>query len=216
MRRKKKKIANIKFIFIILLIVIFFINIREPKENKTKKLSEDYMVKNSYIENKVSEERLKNVTKLSKTLYKDEKTKGYPKEKKKKNYKGYEVLAKLEIPVINLETYVLSEFSNEALNISVTRFWGEKPNEIGNLCIAGHNFINKNMFRNLKKLKTGDTFFLIDNNIGRVEYEVYDIFQVLPEDVSCLNQNTNMKEITLITCTSDSKKRIIVKAKERI
>ena len=72
------------------------------------------------------------------------------------------------------------------------------------------------MFRNLKKLKTGDTFFLIDNNIGRVEYEVYDIFQVLPEDVSCLNQNTNMKEITLITCTSDSKKRIIVKAKERI
>ena len=200
MRRKKKKIANIKFIFIILLIVIFFINIREPKENKTKKLSEDYMVKNSYIENKVSEERLKNVTKLSKTLYKDEKTKGYPKENIVKNYKGYEVLAKLEIPVINLETYVLSEFSNE----------------IGNLCIAGHNFINKNMFRNLKKLKTGDTFFLIDNNIGRVEYEVYDIFQVLPEDVSCLNQNTNMKEITLITCTSDSKKRIIVKAKERI
>ena len=174
------------------------------------------MVKNSYIENKVSEERLKNVTKLSKTLYKDEKTKGYPKENIVKNYKGYEVLAKLEIPVINLETYVLSEFSNEALNISVTRFWGEKPNEIGNLCIAGHNFINKNMFRNLKKLKTGDTFFLIDNNIGRVEYEVYDIFQVLPEDVSCLNQNTNMKEITLITCTSDSKKRIIVKAKERI
>ena len=216
MRRKKKKIANIKFIFIILLIVIFFINIRETKENKTKKLSEDYMVKNSYIENKVSEERLKNVTKLSKTLYKDEKTKEYPKENIVKNYKGYEVLAKLEIPVINLETYVLSEFSNEALNISVTRFWGEKPNEIGNLCIAGHNFINKNMFRNLKKLKTGDTFFLIDNNIGRVEYEVYDIFQVLPEDVSCLNQNTNMKEITLITCTSDSKKRIIVKAKERI
>ena len=216
MRRKKKKIANIKFIFIILLIVIFFINIREHKENKTKKLSEDYMVKNSYIENKVSEERLKNVTKLSKTLYKDEKTKEYPKENIVKNYKGYEVLAKLEIPVINLETYVLSEFSNETLNISVTRFWGEKPNEIGNLCIAGHNFINKNMFRNLKKLKTGDTFFLIDNNIGRVEYEVYDIFQVLPEDVSCLNQNTNMKEITLITCTSDSKKRIIVKAKERI
>ena len=165
MRRKKKKIANIKFIFIILLIVIFFINIREPKENKTKKLSEDYMVKNSYIENKVSEERLKNVTKLSKTLYKDEKTKEYPKENIVKNYKGYEVLAKLEIPVINLETYVLSEFSNETLNISVTRFWGEKPNEIGNLCIAGHNFINKNMFRNLKKLKTGDTFFLIDNNI---------------------------------------------------
>ena len=37
----------------------------------------------------------------------------------------------------------------------------------------------------------------------------------LTEDDSCTNQNTNgKKEVTLITCTNDSKKRVIVKARE--
>lgn len=138
----------------------------------------------------------------------------YPKEEVLEEYKGYEVCAKLEIPIIDLETYVLKNYSPQSLNTSVTKFFGPNPNEQGNFCIAGHNFINKNMFRNLKKLKIGDEFFLIDNNIGKVQYKIYDINQVFPNDVSCLKQNTNFKEVTLITCTSDSKKRIIVKAKE--
>ena len=38
---------------------------------------------------------------------------------------------------------------------------------------------------------------------------------MVPEDISCLEQKTNeKKEITLITCTDDSKQRVIVKAKE--
>ena len=49
-----------------------------------------------------------------------------------------------------------------------------------------------------------------------MQYKIYDINQVFPNDVSCLKQNTNFKEVTLITCTSDSKKRIIVKAKENL
>ncbi len=216
MRRKQKKRRGIKFVSIILLIGIFFINIREAKENEAKRVSEEYKLGNIYSENKADENKINNVTKLSKSLYNTENEKEYQKENIIKNYKGYDVIAKLEIPSIFLETYVLSEFSNEALNISVTKFWGANPNKTGNLCIAGHNFINKNMFRNLKKLKIGDTIFLIDNDVGRVEYEIYDIFQVFPDDVECLNQDTSHKEITLITCTTDSKKRIIVKAKEKI
>ena len=73
------------------------------------------------------------------------------------------------------------------------------------------------MFRNLKKLEIGDTFYISDNKIGKVEYEVYELYRVTPEDVSCLSQETNeRKEVTLITCTNDSKKRIIVKAREVI
>ena len=54
-----------------------------------------------------------------------------------------------------------------------------------------------------------------DNEIGRIEYEIYEIYKVEPEDVSCLSQDTNeTREVTLITCTNDSKKRIIVKARE--
>ena len=141
--------------------------------------------------------------------------KEYPKEQIIDEYKGYTVAAKLEIPKIQLETYILQNYSEEALNISVTKFWGANPNEIGNFCVAGHNFRNKNMFRNLKSLQTGDRLFVSDNKIGKVDYKIYDIYKVKPEDVSCLTQETGgRREITLITCTNDSKQRIIVKARE--
>ena len=72
------------------------------------------------------------------------------------------------------------------------------------------------MFKNLKKLSVGDNLFIIDNDIGRVEYEIFDIYKVSPNDVACLSQETNGKrEVTLITCTNDSKERIIVKAREK-
>ena len=139
----------------------------------------------------------------------------FPKDDVEKVYRGYLVEARLEIPVIDLETYVLSNYSAQALNVSVTKFWGVGANQKGNCCIAGHNFQNKNMFRNLKKLKWGDRIFIINNDVGKVEYKVYDIYQVLPKDVSCLSQDTDgRREVTLITCTNDSKKRIIVKARE--
>ena len=72
------------------------------------------------------------------------------------------------------------------------------------------------MFRNLKNLEIGDILFVSSNEVGKVEYEIYDIYTVNPEDVTCLSQDTEGRlEITLITCTNDSKKRIIVKAKEK-
>lgn len=141
----------------------------------------------------------------------------YPKEEIENIYNGYEVCAKLEIPAISLETNILSEYSEEALKISPTKFWGVDANEIGNFCIVGHNFINDNMFHDLKKLQIGDNLFIIDNEIGKVEYEIFEIYKVLPEDVSPLDAvTTNEREVTLITCTSDSKERIIIKAKEKI
>lgn len=141
----------------------------------------------------------------------------YPKEEIENIYNGYEVCAKLEIPAISLETNILSEYSEEALKISPTKFWGADANEIGNFCIVGHNFINDNMFHDLKKLQIGDNLFIIDNEIGKVEYEIFEIYKVLPEDVSPLDAvTTNEREVTLITCTSDSKERIIIKAKEKI
>ena len=71
------------------------------------------------------------------------------------------------------------------------------------------------MFYNLKQLKNGDKIYLTDTKNNCLEYQVYNVSRVQPENVNCLSQDTNgCTEITLITCTSDSKKRIIVKAKE--
>lgn len=200
-KRKQKKIFN--FIFVItFLFILFYIGTEIYKERNQVHENNYYQVKKLIIEEYENNEE------------KEIKDKEYPKEEIEKNYKGYDVLAKLEIPKIELETYVIN-FSENALNVSVTKFWGPNPNEIGNLCIAGHNFKNKNMFHNLKKLQIGDKLTIKDNNIGIIGYEIYNIYTVIPEDVTCLSQETDGKrEVTLITCTNDSKKRIIIKARE--
>ena len=197
---KMKIIRNVMLLTIIFILIILGINIYEDSLIKEKgKNTSNYNA--SQQESRESE--------------KDEKVKKYKKVKVADKYKGYKVVAKLEIPKINLSTYVLKEYSEKALRVSVTKFWGSNPNETGNFCIAGHNYIRKNMFHNLKKLKIGDKIFVSDNKIGKVEYKIYDLYKVGPKDVSCLSQDTdNKKEVTLITCTNDSKKRIIVKARE--
>ncbi len=141
--------------------------------------------------------------------------KEYPKAQLIKQYKGFAVCAQIEIPKIELKTYILKNYSVKALKTLPTKFWGANPNETGNFCIAGHNFNNKNMFKDLKNLNINDKIIISDNNIGRVEYEIFNIDTVLPNNTDCLSQETEGKrEITLITCTSDSKKRIIIKARE--
>lgn len=199
-RKTKKSRTIINFILVILIFgIITYLRIENYSEKNIKQA-------NNY--------EVKNVVTSTNNIKENEKV--YSKEEVIKEYKGYEVDSKLEIPKIELETCVLKDFSKETLNISVTKFWGCKPNTIGNYCIAGHNFKNKNMFHNLKKLKRNDNLFIIDNKVGKVEYEVYDVYKVFPEDTSCLEQETNgKKEVTLITCTSDSEERIIVKATEK-
>ena len=115
------------------------------------------------------------------------------------SYKGYPVIAKLEIPQIELETYVISEYSEQALGVSVTKFYGGDPNTVGNFCIAGHNYITKNMFHNLKKLSVGNQLFLTDLENNKETYTVYSITTVGPNDTQCLSQKTNGRvELTLI------------------
>ncbi len=205
MKVRNKFIINTILIFTFLAIIIWLIiqNYKDRKilqketaEYETKKvIAQDVVEQNSIVEKNIN----------------------IQKEKVIEKYKGFDVIAKLEIPQINLETYILKNYSENALKISVTKFWGADPNQIGNFCIAGHNFQNKNMFHNLKDLKKGEKLYVTDNNIGKIEYEIYDIYKVYPEDVNCLSQQTNgKKETTLITCTADSEKRIIVKAREKI
>ena len=219
MQKDKKIFINIFFILAIVFVIIWML-IEEYKESKIYKadVQTPYYTQNIIHEQNDDENNKKEESKLNESTTvepSNKDSKKYLKEDVIEKYKGYSVEAKLEIPTISLETYVLKEYSLEALNVSVTKFWGTNSNEIGNYCIAGHNFKNKNMFNQLKKVKKGDKLFLIDNKTGRVEYEVYDLYQVSPNNVACLSQNTNGKrEVTLITCTNDSKKRIIVKASE--
>ena len=136
-------------------------------------------------------------------------------EKIAESYMDFPVVAKLIIPKIDVETYVLADFTEEGLEKCVSKFWGPEPNEIGNFSIAGHNYLKPNMFKGLKRLEIGDEFYLIDNKNGKIAYTIYDIYQVNENNMVPIDQKTNGKRIvTLITCVNYTDHRLIVQARE--
>ncbi len=134
-----------------------------------------------------------------------------------KTYMNYEVIAKLEIPKINLETYVLKDYTIEGMKVCSSKFFGPEPNEVGNFCIAGHNYEQENMFNHLINLEKGDELYLSDNKNGKVTYTIYDIYRVKPQNTAPIGQETNgNKIVTLITCVNYSRSRLIVQAVEKM
>lgn len=128
----------------------------------------------------------------------------------------FSVIGLIEIPKININYPIISYINDELLKIAPCRFFGPLPNEVGNLCIAAHNYNNYKFFSKLKNLKIGDRIFLYDLSKNKLEYIVYDVYDTDYNDLSCTSQDTNgKKEITLITCHNIKSKRTIIKAKER-
>lgn len=128
-------------------------------------------------------------------------------------YKGFQVLGSIRIPNLSLDSYILAETNDKSLKTSVTKLCGPLLNTQGNFCIAGHNYMNKNMFGKLHLLKVGDTIYISDIYERTVEYKIYRIDVTTPKDVSCLSyDNSGNTEITLITCTATATKRLIIKA----
>ena len=136
-------------------------------------------------------------------------------EKILEEFQGYKVSARLEIPKIGLKTYILDSDEEDAMWLCPTKYFGPNPNEAGNYCIAAHNYDKENMFNHIIELEKGDRIFLSDNKNGKGTYEIYDIYKVKPTDTEVLSQKTNGEiELTLITCSDYSSKRIIVKARK--
>lgn len=132
---------------------------------------------------------------------------------KASNGKTYSAVATISIPSINVNYPVLSETTNELLKVSPCKFWGPEPNEVGNFCIVGHNYRNSKFFSKVPSLETGAIIKLTDMSGRTLSYKVYDKYTVDPTNVKCTSQLTNgKKEVTLITCTNDSKQRVVVKA----
>lgn len=142
---------------------------------------------------------------------------------KKTTAKGstYTTVAKISIPKIKLNYSVIKgetgsvEETEDLLKISPVKYHGGNPNEIGNFCIVGHNYRNEKFFSKVPSLVVGDEIQLTDLSKRTLTYKVYDVYTVDPSDTSCTTQMTGgKKEVTLITCTNDSKLRVVVKCKE--
>ena len=126
----------------------------------------------------------------------------------------YKVLGQLVIDKIGVKKEILNITEDESLNLSVTKFYGPNINEKGNFCITGHNY--KNMLKEAKNLKVGDTFYLINKEKQtKVTYKIFDIYTCKPTDLECLDSRyPQSKEVTLITCNPGAVTRLIIKAKE--
>lgn len=128
---------------------------------------------------------------------------------------GYDVEGIIEIPKIDIKYPIVSTTSDEAMKVAITKFWGTKINDIGNYTMAGHNYKNGTMFGKTKYLEIGDRIKMTDLQLNTVEYEVFKIYTIDPDDVTCIESvEPNTREITLITCTNGHRNRLITKARE--
>lgn len=227
-RRKNKKnkaykirniLKNISLVLMVCVLVYTALDIME--EYKIEKIDEQKIgLQNYYVTKSINEKEV-DLEKEAEEFSKKQEVlinKDQNEEKKEiaisevaSSYLGYDVCALLEIPKIKLETEVLSEYTEEALEKCVTKFYGPDPNTIGNFVIIGHNYQNVKMFKKLKELEEGDKIYLTDNVNGKNEYVVNKIYRVDKKNVECLSQS-DKNEITLITCVNYTDDRLIIKA----
>ena len=128
--------------------------------------------------------------------------------------KQYEIIATLNIPSLGIKYPVLSSTTEELLKVSLTKYWGGNPNEVGNLVILGHNYENTKFFSKLHNIKIGDIVQITDLKGQTLDYTVYETDIIDPDNNDCTSQLTDgHTEITLITCYNKSLQRFVVKAR---
>lgn len=205
----KNKIYNIilEILVIALIITIIFIAIKYGK-NQIKEKELETVVE----EVKVQIENIKNNNTETNTNHIEQNKKEIQVE-----YKGYNVVGIITIPKLELEYPIIDKTNEEAMKVSITKFWGNNVNDIGNFTMSGHNYMDGTMFGGTKKLNVGDLIEMTDLSGRTIEYQIFDKYVIDPNDVECVNSTEGgTREITLITCTNGRSNRLIIKAREII
>ena len=195
--KNKSKLLFYK-IFLAILLLAFVITIvlivkKYGTQKKKKKKNEEIVEVFSQTEEKIDEQGLSII-----------------------EFEGFKVIGIIKIPAIDLEYPILEQTTDDAMNVSISRYWGGNINDYGNVSLAGHNNkITLTMFGKNKNLKIGDRIFLTDLTGRTIEYNIYDSFITDPDDVSILRTtDESVREVTLITCTNGRANRLIHKARE--
>ena len=183
---------------IIAISFLLFLFFKLYQNNQKEKLS-DELLSNYYLTSLYSDNNQYNADKASSNT----------------NVKSPFVIGTLKINKIQLTYPILSETNDDLLKISLCRFCGPLPNEVGNLCIAGHNYIDNRFFSRLNELEIGDVIELSGISNQKQKYHVYKIYEVDDNDLSCTKQDVgNRKILTLLTCdNSNSQRRLVIQAK---
>ena len=133
---------------------------------------------------------------------------------KKPMYKGFGMLGTMEIPATNFKYPLLEKVTRKSIETAVAFQWGAGLNQPGNTVIIGHNYRNGMFFSNNKKLKNGDKIYITDNSGKKLTYTIYDKFETTESDTDFYQRDTGGKpEVSLSTCTDNSKARLIILAR---
>lgn len=125
------------------------------------------------------------------------------------------VIGMIEIDKIRLHYPILSYSTSDTLKIAPCRFAGPMPNEVGNLCIAGHNYIDNSFFAKIKLLDINDIVKIYDIYGNFKNYIIFNKKDIANNDTSITSQETNGdKIVTLMTCNSLTDTRFVLVAKE--
>ena len=124
---------------------------------------------------------------------------------------------KIEIPKLNLQYPIIDRTDESAMKVSITKFWGNNVNDIGNFSMAGHNNLDGTMFGGTKNLEVGDIIKMTDLSGHTIDYKIFDKYIIDPNDVECVKSiQGNTREITTITCKNGRSNRLVLKAREVI
>ena len=235
--KRKKRMYKIRFFMSVFLICVLFSYYiyAENDRNKSEEVAHEILGQLENVTNSEGDSTTKNIVNDVLIIALDEQESNDADEKVQneeannnnaqeepeatyttKDGESYTTESILTIPGIGISYPVLSETSEELLKISLNKYWGHGPNQVGNYCIVGHNYANGKLFGKLNQMEIGDIATLKDVKTGKtVTYEAYNKYIVDPTDVSCTIQLTNGKrEMTLITCKNYGTQRLIIKCRE--
>lgn len=233
-KNNKKEISIPIYVIILPLIVIIILSVFsfktyasvndnttvEENTEKQEKSTEDIIIKEEVTDKDFTDtEEIEETEQEQENLSNSESLKQKEIQYTASNGETYSIIGKLNIPSLNIEYPILSSTSTALLKISLNRYWGAYPNEVGNMVVVGHNYKNDKFFSNLSKINIGDIVKISDASGNTLDYSVYKTDIVDQYDNSCTSQLTDgKKEITLITCYYDAgsthaTKRFIVKAR---
>lgn len=121
------------------------------------------------------------------------------------------IFAVIDIPSVGVRGKVVEGTDDETLKNYIGMFKGcNLPGEYGNFCVAAHNNIYTEIFRDLHKVSIGEKVRVITKDYEYI-YMVKSVNRILPTQTEVLEADYNKKEITLITCTDMGTARICVK-----
>lgn len=133
-------------------------------------------------------------------------------------YEGYEVIGTIEIPATNIKYPIIKQddVGINSLKVAICNLYGELNEPGSNAVLVGHNYRNGTFFSNNKKLEKGDKIYITDNSGNRVTYIIYRKYETSTGDFDYATRaiDENKREISLSTCTDDTKKRLIIWAEE--